>query len=136
MYIRLISCAFKEKKIKIIKIKFIIISFLLFSGLIETSAQSKFSIGSSPSNLRNYRVITKNESDLYKEHRNENEGPISAFDIDVILWYYFKLKLIFETGIGYTRKGYKINEDILIDPCFSPVKCVYSAELYRYTYDY
>jgi len=38
MYIRLISCAFKEKTIKIIKIKFIIISFLLFIGLIETYA--------------------------------------------------------------------------------------------------
>ncbi len=121
---------------KIMKIKFIIISILLFNGLIETSAQSKFSIGLSSSYLRNYRIITNNKSDLYKEYRNENEGSISGFDLEVNLLYNFKPKLFFETGIGYAQKGYRINEDILIDPCFSPVTCGYNSELYRYTYDY
>jgi hypothetical protein len=118
------------------KIKFVIISIFLFSGLIETSAQSKFSIGLSSSYLRNYRIITKNSSDLYKDYRNENEGSISGFDIEVNLLYNFKPILFFETGIGYVQKGYKINEDILIDPCYSPITCGYNSELYRYTYDY
>ena len=118
------------------KIKFVIISIFLFGGIIETSAQSKFSIGLSSSYLRNYRIITKNKSDLYKDYRNENEGSISGFDIEINLLYNFKPKLFFETGIGYVQNGYKINEDVLIDPCFSPVTCGYYSELYRYTYDY
>ena len=117
-------------------IKFVIISIFLFSGLIETSAQSKFSIGLSSSYLKNYRIITENKSNLYKDYRNENEGSISGFDIEVILLYNFKPKLFFETGIGYVQKGYKINEYVLIDPCFSPITCGYNSELYRYTYDY
>lgn len=121
---------------KNIQIKFVIISIFLFSGLIETSAQSKFSIGLSSSYLKNYRIITENKSDLYEDYRNENEGSISGFDIEVNLLYNFKPKLYFETGIGYAQKGYKISEDILIDPCFSPVTCGYYSELYRYTYDY
>ena len=121
---------------KNIKIKLVIISIFLFSGLIKTSAQSKFSIGFSSSYLKNYRIITENKSDLYKEYRNENESSISGFDIEVNLQYNFKAKLYLETGFGYTRKGYKINEYVLIDPCFSPVTCGYNSELYRYTYDY
>jgi len=118
------------------KIKIILFSIFLLGGVIETSAQSKFSVGLSSSYLRNYRNITKNKSDLYKEYRNENEGSISGFDLEVNVLYNFKPKLFFETGIGYVQKGYKINEDILIDPCFSPVTCGYYSELYRYTYDY
>ena len=121
---------------KNMKIKFVIISIFLFSGFIETSAQSKFSIGLSSSYLKNYRIITKSKSDLYKNYRNENEGSISGFDIEVNLLYNFKPSLFFETGIGYVQKGYKINEVILIDPCFSPVTCGYKSELYRYKFDY
>jgi len=121
---------------KNMKIKFVIISVFLFSGLIETSAQSKFSIGLSSSYLKNYRIITENKSDLYKDYRNNNEGYISGFDIEVNLLYYFKPILFFETGIGYVQKGYKINEEVLIDPCFSPNTCGYYSEFYRYTYDY
>jgi len=131
-----VSGNFKEKQMKYIKIKIIIISIFLFSGLIETSAQSKFSIGLSSSYLKNYRIITKNKSDLYNDYRNENEGFISGFETEVNLLYNFKPKLFFETGIGYVQNGYKINEDVLIDPCFSPVTCGYYSELYRYTYDY
>ena len=134
--IKVVSGNFKEKVMKNMIIKFVIISIFLFSGLIETSAQSKFSIGLSSSYLKNYRIITENKSNLYKDYRNENEGSISGLDIEVILLYNFKPKLFFETGIGYVQKGYKINEDVLIDPCFSPITCGYNSELYRYTYDY
>ncbi len=127
---------FKEKPMKIMKNKFIIISILVFSGLIETSAQSKFSVGLSSNYLRNYRIITKNKSDLYKEYRNENEGPVLGFNSEVNLLYNLKPKFFFELGIGYVQKGYKTNEDILIDPCFSPVTCGYKSEMYRYSYDY
>ena len=116
------------------KIKFIII--LLLSGLIEASAQSKFSIGLSSDYLINYRIITKSKSDLYQKYRNENEAPASGFDLEVNLLYNFKPKLFFETGMGYAQKGYKTNEEVLIDPCFSPVTCGYNSELYRYTYHY
>ena len=118
------------------KIKYVIISILLFSGLIDACAQSKFSIGLSSGYLRNYRIITENKSDLYKDYRNENESSISGFTIELNLLYNFKPKLFFETGVGYVQYGYKINEDVLIDPCFSPTTCGYNSELYRYTYNY
>ena len=121
---------------KNMKIKIVIISFFLFNGIIKTSAQSKYSIGFNSCYLKNYRIITEYKSNLYEDYRNENESFVSGFDIEVNFLYNFKPKLYFETGIAYTQKGYKINEETLIDPCFSPVTCGYNSELYRYTYDY
>jgi len=132
----MLTAILKKITMKNMKIKFVIISILLFNGLIETSAQSKYSIGFNSNYLSNYRIITKYKSDLYKDFRNKNEGFISGFDVEVNLRYKFQAKLFFETGIGYVQKGYKINEDVLNDPCFSPITCGYNSELYRYNYNF
>jgi len=118
------------------KAKILIISAFLFIGFIQTYAQSKLSIGVSSSYLRNNRVLSKSNSSLYKDYRNNNESSISGINIEANLFYNLNTKYILETGIGYAQKGYKINEEILIDPCFSPITCGHKSELYHYKYDY
>ena len=120
---------------KNIRIKIIIICALLI-GLVNANAQSKLSFGISTSYLKNYRIFSKSNSRLYKDYRNDGEGIIFGFDIEANLFFNFYPKIKFETGIGYIQKGYMVNEERLIDPCFSPVTCGYYSDLYRYKYEY
>ncbi len=114
----------------------IIIICALFIGLAKANAQSKLSFGISTSYLKNYRVFSKSNSQLYKDYRNDEESSIFGFDIEANLSYNIHPKLKFETGFGYIQKGYMINEERLIDPCFSPLTCGYYSKLYQYKYEY
>lgn len=116
--------------------KLLITSIILFIAFFDASAQSKLSFGLSSSYLKNDRIISKSSSDIYKEYRNKNESSISGFDVEVNIIYNFKTNFNFETGIGFVQKGYKINEEYMIDPCYSPVTCGYISDLYQYPNDY
>lgn len=118
------------------KIRLQLISVLLFITFFDASAQSKLSFGLGFRNLKNDRIISKSSSDRYMNYRNENESSISGIDAEVTIIYKFKANYNFETGVGFVQKGYKINEDYIIDPCYSPVTCGYAADLYRYANDY
>ena len=114
----------------------IIIICVLFIGLTKVNAQSKLSFGISSDYLKNYRIFSKSNSKLYKDYRNDGESPITGFNIEVNLFYNFQTKLKFETGFGYIQKGYMVNEERIIDPCFAPVTCGYHSDLYQYKYEY
>lgn len=109
---------------------------LIVIAFSETSAQSKLSFGVGSSYLKNDRIISISSSDSYKEFRNENESSISGFEVEVNVYYNFKSNFNFESGIGYVQKGFKINEEQMIDPCYSPVTCGYFSDLYRYSNHY
>jgi len=118
------------------KTKISLIIVLLLISFFDIFSQSDFYIGANASYLLNSRIITENNSTLFKEYRNANETFSTGFNIGVNWQYNFIDNFSIETGINYSQKGYEVKEKMLIDPCFYPVTCGYESEIHRYTYDY
>ncbi|MEA3451514.1 MAG: outer membrane beta-barrel protein [Bacteroidota bacterium] len=118
------------------KNKYTLTGIIILLSLTQVFAQSDFHIGVNASYLLNSRIITENNSDLFKDYRNDNETFSTGFNIGLNWQYNFFDNFHIETGINYSQKGYEVKEKMLIDPCFYPATCGFESEIHRYTYDY
>lgn len=106
---------------------------LIFFCITTIQAQSKFSFGISADYSANYRLITRYESKLYKEHRDSEETFLQGNSVKATLSYRFSGKFSIETGFVFSKNGYSVKEVRLIDPGFSPVTTGFTSELYQYS---
>jgi len=111
------------------------LGFLIIIATSNLNGQSKISFGLSSSYLFNNRLLTNFESNVYRDYRNSKEGFLEGFDIATNIAYDFNNKISFESGIGYSKNGYSVKEERIIDPGFSPLTAGYYSDLYRLTYD-
>jgi hypothetical protein len=112
------------------------LSIYIVFGIQEVSAQSNISIGVNYYLVSNNRSISSYNSDLYKDYRENNEKSSLGMELGIDLLYRIEKNWFLKSGLGYVQRGYETNEDIIIDPCYSPITCGFRSEIYRYNYSF
>lgn len=107
---------------------------LIFLSGSNIFAQSRFAYSINSSYLFNNRIITKSESDLYKDYRNSKEKFLIGFNLEALIYYKINEKIDFETGVGYVKNGYEVKEERIIDPGFTSTTSGFYSDLYRYSF--
>lgn len=109
--------------------------FLLIIVIVSKSqGQSRLSFGLSSSYLITNRVFTYHKSDSYIDYRNSMERYKTGFDLSGTISYSFHNNLSLESGVGYSDFGYMTNEEMLIDPGYSPLTEGFYSDLYLFDY--
>ena len=97
--------------------------------------QPKWSVGLICYPRINDRIILPSEnSQKYVDYRNDNETYMLGVDYGFNIQYRIAENWALRSGLIYSRKGYKTEEDRIIDPCFSPITCGYNTEFYTYEF--
>jgi len=117
---------------KIYKLTF---CFLIIVTTSNIHGQSRFNLEFSSSYLVTSRVITRYESELYKDFRNSNEKFLPGFDVSTTLNYKINDSFSFLTGVGYSKNGYMIKANPLIDPGNISTTPRFISQIFRFKYE-
>ncbi len=118
------------------RIKILTVLLLIFTVL-NSLAQSKWSIGlCSYPKIDNRIILPEKNSKEYVDYRNDNETYNLGLDYGFDIQYMIADNWGIGSGLFFSFKSYKTEEDRLIDPCFSPITCGYNTEFYTYKFKY